>query len=382
MAFNNKNIFQKIFYREPHKHREPAFRYFFLIRIIPCLFAVNIFFIFYSCLQAEPARSEFTLGTLCSVNLYEQGNNDVYKEIFDRIREIENLMSVNIPSSDISLINAAAGIAPVKVHEETFNVIKNAVYYARLSDGAFDPSIGPIVSLWGIGNDEPRHEQLTHVPGREEIEKLLPLVNWHFIRLYEDTSSVFFIHEGMALDLGAIAKGYAADEAAKIIERAGIKRALIDLGGNIIVAGVKKDRKPWRVGVQSPDKARGETIGYLQITTLTAEQEESLPVKTIVTSGTYERFFEENGIRYHHIFDPSLGYPVQNGIISVTVIADVSMDADALSTAAFVLGYERGSALVESITGTEAVFVFDDKSIRQTSGANFILTDKTYNIKY
>ena len=336
---------------------------------------------------------EFALGTLCSVNLYEQGSENLYSEIFDRIRETENLMSVNIPSSDISRINAAAGITPVHIHEETFNVIKNAVYFAQISGGAFDPSIGPIVSLWGIGNDDSRRAgnfasntvnftASSRIPDREKIEELLPLVNWRNIELYEDTGSVFLTQAGMALDLGAIAKGYAADEVVKIVEKAGIKRALIDLGGNIIAAGIKKDKKPWRVGIQSPDEARGEAIGYLQITTKTALAEQSLPVKTIVTSGTYERFFEEDGIRYHHIFDPSLGYPVKNGIVSVTVIADISRDADALSTAAFVLGYEKGSALIESAAGAQAVFVFEDRSIRLTSGADFILTDNIYVIEY
>jgi len=339
------------------------------------LFIIPVFvisfnsFLFFSCVRAEPARMEFILGTICSVNLYGLGSESVYNEIFGRLREIENLMSVNIPSSEISRINAAAGIEPVRVSEETFNVIKRAVYFARLSEGAFDPSIGPVVILWGIGSGSER------VPASGEIAELLPLVNWRNIELDEEAKTVFLTQCGMSLDLGAIAKGYAADEAAAIVKKALISRALIDLGGNIIITGEKKDASPWRIGVQNPEKQRGTALGYLQITAAPNES------KTVVTSGTYERYFENDGIRYHHLFNPPLGYPAQNGLISVTVTADVSMDADALSTAVFVLGFEKGFALIESLDGIEAVFVFEDRSVRTTAGADFTLTDKTYFIK-
>lgn len=317
-----------------------------------------------SCIQSEPSRVEFALGTVCSVTLFDQARDNVYNDIFFRIHEIENLMSVHIPASDISRVNAAAGAEQIQVNTKTFKVIERAVYFAEKSGGAFDPSVGPIVSLWGINSDNPR------IPSQEEINEVLPLVNWRNIELDAETNSVFLAHHGMALDLGAIAKGYAADEAARIIKEAGIKRAKIDLGGNIIMLGEREDRNPWRVGIQNPGKDRGSIVGVLQIT----EQ-------TIVTSGIYERFFEENGIRYHHLFDPATGYPAENGLLSVTVITDISMDADALSTAIFVLGFKQGMALLEFFPGTEAVFIFEDKSIRMTSGVNFTLTDNTYRVK-
>lgn len=373
MVFNNR--YKKKAYHELHKYNEPYVRYFFLVRFGSFWFVLKILvlIIFFSCSQIEPSHTEFALGTVCSVNLFEQGSKTLYDEIFNRICEIENLMSANIRSSDISRINAAAGIQPVNVSEETFFVIKSAVYIAMLSNGAFDPTIGPVVSLWGIGSAG------EHIPYNYEIENLLSLVNWRNIELNESANSVFLTKHGMELDLGAIAKGYAADAASDIVKKAGIKRALIDLGGNIIIAGEKKDKSPWRVGLQNPYKTRGETIGYLQITM--PQDSQSLTVKTVVTSGVYERFFEAEGNRYHHIFSPSLGFPVQNGLVSVTVTADVSMDADALSTAAFVLGYEKGSALIESLAGIEAVFVFEDRSVRLTSGADFILTDNTFSLK-
>ena len=322
---------------------------------------------FSSCSQQEPFRIEFALGTVCTVMLYDQGKNSVYNEIFSKIHNIDNLMSVNNPYSDISRINRSAGIEPVQVHEDTFKVIERAVYFARLSNGAFDPTVGPIVSLWGIGTENQRK------PSQEEIEEILPLINWRNIELNSSTHSVYLSREGMALDLGAIAKGYAADVAAQIVSKAGLTRALIDLGGNIVTFGVKKDRSPWRVGIQNPNQERGAIIGFIQAPS-------EITLQTVVTSGIYERSFEENGIRYHHLFSPSQGIPAQTGLLSVTVVTDVSMDADALSTAVFVLGYERGMELIKALPGTEAVFVFEDLSVRRTSGADFTLTDNAFLI--
>jgi len=321
-------------------------------------------FSFFSCAQTENSHSEFAIGTVCSITLFEQGKDSIYNDIFARIREIENLMSVNISASDISRINAAAGIEPVQVHEEVYKVIERALHYAQISSGAFDPSVGPLVSLWGIGTDCPR------VPSPAEIEEVLPLVNWRNIELDAGARSVFLARRGMALDLGAIAKGYAADEAAAIIKRAGIKRAIIDLGGNIFTCGAKKNKSPWKVGVQNPKESRNSYLGVLQVTD-----------KSVVTSGVYERFFEKDGIRYHHIFSPSSGYPAESGLLSATIIAPNSMDADALSTTVFVLGYEKGSALIESLAETEAVFIFEDMSVKTTSGADFSLRDNSFRVE-
>jgi thiamine biosynthesis lipoprotein len=174
----------------------------------------------------------------------------------------------------------------------------------------------------------------------------------------------------MALDLGGIAKGYAADKAAAIIREARLKRAIIDLGGNILTYGEKRDRSPWRVGVQDPLEDRGAYLGVV----------ESGP-QTIVTSGVYERNFEADGRQYHHIFSPFDGYPAASGLLSVTIIADTSIDADALSTAVFVLGYEKGMALIGSLEGIEGIFVFEDKSVRKTPGVDFMITDGSYLLK-
>ena len=308
-------------------------------------------------------RIDFALGTVCSIDLFQKGHDHVYDDVFTRLREIDNLMSSFLAASDVSRINAAAGIAPVRVHEDVFNLITKAIYYAEISGGAFDPTVGPLVSLWGINGSNPR------IPSQNEIDEILPLINWQDVVMDAETFSVFLPHRGMALDLGAIAKGYAADEAVKIILEGGITRAKIDFGGNIIMSGEKADKSPWRVGIQNPGEARGVILGIVDVID-----------KSVVTSGVYERSFEENSFRYHHIFLPSDGYPVNNGLSSVTIIAGNSADADALSTAVFAMGYEKGRDLIESLQGIEAVFVFEDLSVRITPGVNFTLTDRKFTL--
>ncbi|MDR3130346.1 MAG: FAD:protein FMN transferase [Treponema sp.] len=324
---------------------------------------VCVLIVLAGCRKGPPSQSEFVLGTVCSVSLYEQGRAEAYREIFGRFREIESRMSVTLPGTELERINANAGGAPVAVHPDVFEVIEAALRYAELSGGAFDPTVGPLVSLWGIGGDNAR------LPSQEEIEGLLPLVNWRDVELDREGLTVFLKRPGMALDLGAIAKGYAADEAAKILLKHRIKRAIIDLGGNILVYGEKRDRGAWRVGIQNPLDSRGAYIGIMEVRD-----------QTVVTSGVYERFFESGGARYHHILSPADGYPVRNGLLSVSIVTGRSVDADALSTAVFVLGYERGKVLVESLEGAGAVFIFEDKSIRVCGEAGFILTDESYRV--
>ncbi|MDR2953107.1 MAG: FAD:protein FMN transferase [Treponema sp.] len=303
------------------------------------------------------------MGTVCSITLFYQAKESVYQAVFSRLREIDNRMSMNLPDTDVARVNDAAGITPVKVHDDVFEVIQRAAYYAAISNGAFDPTVGPLVALWGIGGENPR------VPSQDEIDAVLPLINWRDMELDRETNSVFLKRLGMAIDMGAIAKGYAADEAAAIIRKAGIKRAIIDLGGNILTVGEKKDKSLWKVGLQAPREERGSYFGI--VTGL----EQSL-----VTSGDYEKYFESGGIRYHHILSPFDGYPVRNGLAGVTIITRNSIDADALSTTVFALGYEKGLALINSIEDAEAVFVFEDRGARKTDGVDFTLTNGDYRL--
>jgi thiamine biosynthesis lipoprotein len=341
----------------------------------PPLLWFPLVMVFLSCAKAPPARSEFILGTVCTINLYQGGTKKLYAGIFSRIREIDRAMSANPPAlspgaagageSDVGRINAKAGIEPAPVSPDVIDVLERALRYAELSGGAFDPTVGPLVKLWGIGTEAAR------IPGQEEIQAALALVNWRDVLINREEGTVFLRKPGMALDLGAIAKGYAADEAAALAGQRGVRRGIIDLGGNILALGTRQGGLPWRIGLQDPGGERGNYLGILPVQN-----------KSVVTSGVYERFFEAGGRRYHHILSTQNGRPVDNGLLAVTVIADRSIDADALSTAVFSLGWEKGRLLLETIPGAEAVFVFTDGTIRGTPGAmeRFTLTGDTYRI--
>ncbi|HCC36673.1 MAG TPA: hypothetical protein DEQ14_03125, partial [Treponema sp.] len=259
------------------------------------------FLIFSACAKPPPEQREFALGTLCSVNLYEYGTRQLYSRIFARIREIERTMSarqgtLQIEPTDLMKINENAGIAPVKIPRDLFEVLERAKYYAQISGGAFDPTIGPLVNLWGIGTEQEK------VPTPDEISDALSLVNWQDLILESGEQTAYLSRRGMALDLGAIAKGYAADEAARIACDSNAKRGIIDLGGNILAIGGRSQtgntEAPWRIGVQNPLKKRGTYIGVL-----------SLRDRSVVTSGIYERNFVFEGKVYHHILSVKDGYP-------------------------------------------------------------------------
>ncbi|MDR2376108.1 MAG: FAD:protein FMN transferase [Treponema sp.] len=323
-----------------------------------------------SCSQDIPPRMEFVLGTLCSVNLFERGTVADYGAVFARFREIQDVMALTAASAgegatDLDLVNLNAGIGPVAVRGELLDVLEEARRYAELSGGAFDPTVGPLVKLWGIGSDNPR------VPAADEIERALALVDWRDLVIDRAAGTAFLRRRGQSLDLGAIAKGYAADEAAAILRSRRSRRALIDLGGNIFALGERPWWRSWRIGVQDPLDDRGNYLGILRVKNT-----------SVVTSGVYERYFEEEGRRYHHILSTSDGYPVQNGLLAVTIAAARSIDADALSTACFALGPERGLALVETLPDTEAVFVDRDRNVMLSSGAAklFTLTGGNYRV--
>lgn len=331
-----------------------------------CLFVLLYSLSSLSCAEAVPAQSEYVIGTVCTVNLYEKGTKAAYKEIFDRLREIESRMSANAAGTEVDAINRSAGVSPVAVHEDVRSVVEAALHFAELSGGALDPTVGPLVKLWNIGSDDAR------VPSPAELKAALPLIDWKDVVVDDAAGTVFLKRAGMKLDLGAMAKGFAADEVARIIAKHKIPRAIVDLGGNVMAVGEKQGGDPWRVGVQDPSSERGNHIGILPVKN-----------KTLVTSGIYERFFEQDGKHYHHILSTRDGYPVENGLISVTIVADRSIDADCLSTAAFALGLEAGKKLVESLPGVEAIFIDSDFRVTLTPGlaGTFRITDERFKLQ-
>ena len=329
--------------------------------------------------RVGPPRMEFALGTVCVVNLFDGGTDDIYSEVFSRIREIDRTMTAfpatvdGGPDSPVVEIGRQAGIAPVRVGADLIQVLERALHFARISDGAFDPTIGPLTGLWGIGTHTQR------VPEQTEIAAALDLVDWRDLVIDRDAGTVFLRRRGMSLDLGSIAKGYAGDEVARIAREAGLGHALIDLGGNIVLVGRRwrgRADEPWRIGVRNPIEGRDAHLGVLEVYDT-----------SVVTSGVNERFFEipgpdGTGGRFHHLLCTLDGFPVSNGLLSVTVVTGSSTDADALSTAAFALGYERGRALVDSMPGFEAIFVFDDRRVKITDGlvGIFRLTDDGFSL--
>ncbi|MCX7026562.1 MAG: FAD:protein FMN transferase [Spirochaetes bacterium] len=314
---------------------------------------------------AEINRTDMVLGTVCTIRLLEGGSTKTTDEIFARLKQIEDRMSVNKEGTELAAVNAAAGKTAVKVSNDTFFVISKALDYARLTDGAFDPTVGPLVKLWGIGTDNAR------VPSKSEIASTLVLIGYRNVELDKAARTIKLLRSGMRLDLGAIAKGYAADECSRILEAHKVKSAIVDLGGNVLVYGKKKDGSLWKVGVQDPSSDRGEYIGIV-----------TGPSMTIVTSGVYERYFMQDGIRYHHLLDTKTGFPIQNGLTSVSIITDSSIDADGLSTSVFALGLEKGKKLVESLPGVKAVFIDSNQKVYLSGGADkvFTITNKTFSL--
>lgn len=272
-------------------------------------------------------------------------------------------MSAFKENSEISKINLNAGVVLEKVSKDTYFVVKNSIKYSNILEGTFDPTIRPLVKLWNIGAEK------EFIPKKINIEEALKLVNYNDVILDESNHSVMLKNKKQALDVGGIAKGFAADEVRDIFYKHNIKSALIDLGGNIFALGSKADNTPWKVGIQNPLKPRGEHIGIL-----------SVADKSVVTSGNYERYFMKDGERFHHIIDPKTGYPSQSKIISATIISDNSIDGDGLSTGVYILGIDKALRIIEEIQGIEAIFITEDKKVYITSGIKdvFELTDEEF----
>lgn len=299
------------------------------------------------------SKKDFLMGTVVSLKIYNAGKQDAMDASYKKIRELAAEITTNDDgkNSEIDKINANSGKKPVKVTKNMFFLIERAIFYSKNSDGGFDLAIGPLTNLWRIGFPDARK------PSQAEIDNRLPLVNYKDVQLNEANQTVYLKRKGMALDLGAIAKGYIADEVAKVMKAHGVNSAIVDLGGNIFVIGHNPDGKKWNVGIQDPFSPRGSIIGKL-------ETEEM----SIVTSGIYERHLEVDGKDYHHLLDPKTGYPFDNNIAGVSIISKKSIDGDGLSTVTFSKGIQGGLAYLKQFKGVEAVFVSRDKKVYITPG--------------
>lgn len=317
--------------------------------------------------KSNPIKQEtyFIFDTIVTVKIYDERATDTdFQNIKKILENIESKMSRTLKTSELYKLNAHAGKGPYAVSADTFDVIQRALDYAKRTDSAFDPTVGPLVNSWNIGHEDAR------VPTQSEINAGLQLVGYDKVSLDEANYTVTLAQPGMVLDLGGIAKGYAADVIAKYVREAGYSSAIIDLGGNIFAVGDKPGGLDWKIGVQDPNETRGNPIGTMKVKD-----------KTIVTSGVYERYFVDNGKHYHHILNSKTGYPVENNLNSVTIVTTSSADADGLSTAIFSLGVEKGMAFIESNTNAEAIFITKDRKVYASSGIRqiFQLTNKDYS---
>ncbi|CAG7839206.1 thiamine biosynthesis protein ApbE [Clostridium novyi B str. ATCC 27606] len=325
--------------------------------------------LFSSCMKDEInpiSKQGIFLGTVCKITSYDNVSLSVFDKAYNRVNEIENKMSINKSPTEITKINESSGKNYIKVSNDVMEVINKSIYYSSISENKFDISIGCIDKLWNIGTEKAR------IPSQKEITSKLPLVNYKNILINKKENLVMLKNKGMLIDLGAIAKGYAGDEVKRILKENGVNHAVINLGGNIVTIGNNPNGNKWLIGIKDPFIPSANPWAKINIYD-----------KSIVTSGIYERFFEKNGKRYHHILDTKTGYPVNNSLVSVSIIADKSIDADALSTTTFSLGLNKGLKLIESLNGIEAIFVTKNHEVFLSSGLknNFQIINSNFKLK-
>lgn len=311
----------------------------------------------------EFTRDNFIMDTLIRIRvcasdpeLGQKALEEAFAE-FTRIGKLtDKFVGKNMPdpeTSDVYQVNKSAGIKPVQVSEDTLAMLERSNYFAGLCDGAFDVTVGPIMDIWGFGQTEYR------VPSDEELKSKLVLVGYRRMIIDKVQKTVFLPEKGMEIDLGGIAKGYATDMAVRKLRQMGIESAMINAGGNIYALGSQPDGTPWLVGIQDPRDEK-KIIALLNVRDT-----------AVVTSGDYKRYFIRDGIRYHHILDPSSGKPSRKAI-SATIIAPNATDADVLSTVLFVLGSGQGTEFVKQFSNVNAVLVDERRDIAFTEG----LTDQ------
>jgi len=320
-----------------------------------------------ACSQSKPTKeTRFLLNTVVEITIYDRNSQKIIDELFDQIQSMENRYNRYIAGSELSQINNNPGTF-VSVSEDTFELIEQSLYFSTISNGLFDISIGPLIDIWGINQENPK------VPSRAEIDSAKERIDYRNISINKENLAVS-ITEGMSLDIGAIAKGFITDKLVSVLREKKVDSALLNLGGNLYLHGSKPDGSSWTIGIRDPFGLQGEYIGII-----------ALKDMSIVTSGIYERFFEEDGKRYHHILNPKTGYPEDNELASVSIISPSSTICDGLSTTCFLLGLDDGMELIESLDNVEAIMVTRDKKIHLSGGIKngnipFKLVDNEYTV--
>jgi len=280
----------------------------------------------------------------------EAAARSAFEVVFAEFERLEALMSTWRPASDVVRINAAAGVQAVASAPEVRDVLRQARRISEWTDGTFDVTFGALADVWKFD-----HDQDNTIPSQEASAKRLPLIDYRQIEIDERAGTVFLKRKGMKIHLGGIGKGYAVDRALPILRKAGLRDFMIQAGGDLYVGG-HKDGRLWRLGINDPRGPEGQSFATIDLTD-----------STFSTSGDYARFFMKDGVRYHHILDPSTGQPARL-CRSVTIAAASPVLADAVAKGVFILGPEKGMALVERIPDLEAVIVTAKNDVLVSSG--------------
>ncbi len=304
------------------------------------------------------SETGFYFDTAVTITLYDMGASppstagDILEGCFALCGTYEAMLSRTAEGSDIWKINHAGG-APTEVDPETAALLEKALYYCRESGGAADITIAPLSALWGFSSAAAR--QAHTVPDARQIREALAHVDYRAVHI--DGNTVTLTDPRAALDLGCIAKGYIADRLKEYLISRGVRSAIINLGGNVLTLGGRPDGTPFRLGIRRPFSPENVPIAVLDASDV-----------SLVSSGVYERCFELDGVRYHHLLDPRNGMPMENGLLGVTILSESSTDGDMLSTVCFLMGPEAGMEYVESLPGIEAVFITEDYTLHPSSG--------------
>jgi thiamine biosynthesis lipoprotein len=291
------------------------------------------------------------MGTVMTHKAYGPRAEGSLAAVCREVGRIEGLLSRFLPGSEINRVNRSAGKECERVSRETYDVLSEAVEFSRSYPGCLDVTIGPLVSLWRIARETSAQ------PDEPNISRVLPLVSHRDLVLNPRRRTAGLRKAGQSVDLGGIGKGFAGDRILGVYRRYGVSSAYSNLGGNVVTVGTRPDGTPWQIGIQHP-RQEDRLIGSVSVAN-----------QSVVTSGDYQRSWtDREGRRHHHILDPATGHPAQSGLISVSIVAESSMAADALSTIVFVAGIEKGLAIVRGFRQAEAILVDTDVKVYVTRG--------------
>ena len=312
---------------------------------------------------SEMKYARTLMGTVVEITLVGSDDarlNAAAEAAFDEIKRLEGLMSHYKDDSDVAKVNRTAGKEAVTISKETMDVIDASLKVSQITNGTFDITMGVLGKVWHFTKDD--RGEMT-VPSRAEVEKLLPLIDYRQIIIDKKNNTAKLAKQGMRINLGGIAKGYITGKAVEMLKRHGIKKGIVHAGGDMAVFS-ESDNAPWLIGVQDP-RNKDKISGTLKVANA-----------AIATSGDYERFLIKDGTRYHHIMDPSTGFPA-NKCRGVTIVAKDSTLADALSTAVFVMGPDDGMKLIETLPDVDGLIIDADGKIAVSSGLKEVYTPNT-----